>query len=62
MHPKTGHRMVYVAAAPTHGTDMFVGDEQELAEVRWISLEEADDLMGGAIYEPVRAYLRRALG
>ena len=37
--------MIYIAAAPTHGTEVFVGDEDELAEVRWVSLAEADELM-----------------
>jgi 8-oxo-dGTP pyrophosphatase MutT (NUDIX family) len=34
VHPKTGQTMVYMAAQPTHGTNVFVGDEEELAEVR----------------------------
>jgi len=33
----------------------------ELTEVRWVSLAEAGELMGGAIYEPVRQHLRRVL-
>jgi 8-oxo-dGTP pyrophosphatase MutT (NUDIX family) len=61
VHPKSGRHMVYLAAAPTHGTDVFVGDEEELAEVRWVSLAEADQLMGGTIYEPVHEYLAREL-
>lgn len=61
VHPRTGRTMVYMAAAPTHGTDVFVGDEEELAEVRWVSLAEADSLMG-EIYEPVRQHLKRTLG
>jgi hypothetical protein len=36
---------------------VFVADEQELAEVRWVSQVEADELMGGLIYEPVHDYL-----
>ena len=47
--------------APTHGTDAFVGDEDELAEVRWVSLTEADELMAG-MFEPVREHLARELG
>lgn len=62
VHPKTGRTMVYMAAQPTHGTEVFVGDEDELAEVRWISLAEADELTGGTIFEPVRQHLRRMLG
>ncbi len=61
VHPKSGRHMIYMAAAPTHGTDFIVGDEEELAEVRWVSLAEAGQLMGGMIYEPVREYLAREL-
>jgi 8-oxo-dGTP pyrophosphatase MutT (NUDIX family) len=62
VHPSTGRTMVYMAAQPTHGTDVLVGDEDELAEVRWVSLAEAEELMGGMIFEPVQKYLRQALG
>jgi len=61
VHPKTGRTMIYMAAAPTHGTDIFVGDEDELAEVRWVSLAEADQLLPG-MFEPVREHLARELG
>ncbi len=60
-HPATGRHMIYMAARPTHGTDVFVGDEAELAEVRWVGLAEADDLLPG-MYGPVRDYLVRTLG
>ena len=60
IHPATGRTMIYVAAAPTHGTEIHVGDEAELAEVRWVSLAEADELLPG-MYEPVRAFLEREL-
>jgi 8-oxo-dGTP pyrophosphatase MutT (NUDIX family)/DNA-binding transcriptional regulator YhcF (GntR family) len=59
VHPRTGRTMVYMAARPTHGTDAFVGDDQELAEVRWVSLGQADELMGGTIFEPVRNHLKK---
>lgn len=61
VHPQTGRTMVYMAARPTHGTDAFVGDTEELAEVRWVTLDEADELMSGMIYEPVRAHLQQTL-
>lgn len=62
VHPKTGRTMIYIAATPTHGTDVFVGDEDELAEVRWVSLAEADELMAAyGIYGPVHEYLQREL-
>jgi 8-oxo-dGTP pyrophosphatase MutT (NUDIX family) len=60
VHPSTGRTMIYLAAKPVRGTDIFVGDEVELAEVRWLSLSEADELLPG-MFEPVRAYLGRAL-
>jgi hypothetical protein len=53
--------MVYLAARPTHRTEAVVGDEEELAEVRWVDLAQADELMGGAIFEPVRGFLRETL-
>jgi len=61
VHPGTGRLMVYYAARPTHGTEIHVGDEAELAEVRWIGLAEADELLPG-MFEPVREYLSRELG
>ncbi len=61
VHPKTGRTMVYMAATPTRGTDAFVGDEEELAEIRWVTLAEADELMGGTIFEPVQEHLRSTL-
>lgn len=61
VHPQTGREMVYLAAHTTRGTKAFVGDEQELAEVRWVDLAQADELMGGTIFEPVRSYLEQTL-
>lgn len=60
-HPATGRHMIYVAAVPTRGTEVFVGDEEELADVRWIGLGEADELMPG-MFEPVHAFLTEELG
>lgn len=60
VHPGTGRTMIYLAASPASGTDAFVGDEAELAEVRWLDLATADELLPG-MYQPVRAYLGRAL-
>jgi len=61
VHPQTGREMVYLAARPTHGTEAVVGDKEELAEVRWVDLDQADELMSGTIFEPVRSYLRETL-
>lgn len=59
VHPVTARWIVYIAATPEGGTDAFVGDAEELAEVRWVTPAEADKLTGNTIYEPVRAHLRR---
>jgi 8-oxo-dGTP pyrophosphatase MutT (NUDIX family) len=61
VHPKTGRTMIYLACSPSESTEAHVGDAEELAEVRWIGLDEADELLPG-LYEPVRAHLEAALG
>jgi 8-oxo-dGTP pyrophosphatase MutT (NUDIX family) len=61
VHPKTGRHMVYVAAGPRSGNlTVYVGDEDELAEVRWANLTEADKLLPG-MFGPVREHLERVL-
>jgi 8-oxo-dGTP pyrophosphatase MutT (NUDIX family) len=61
VHPKTGRTMIYLECWPTHGTDVWVGDAEELAEVRWVpTVGELDELLPG-MFEPVRKYLGRAL-
>jgi 8-oxo-dGTP pyrophosphatase MutT (NUDIX family)/transcriptional regulator with XRE-family HTH domain len=60
-HPATGRHMIYMAAEPTRGTEVFVGDEAELAEVRWVSLAEADELLPG-MFAPAREYLVVTIG
>lgn len=59
-HPKTGRHMIYLAARPFQGTAVHVGDEDELAEVKWVSLAEAVELMPG-MFEPVHEHLAHAL-
>jgi 8-oxo-dGTP diphosphatase len=61
IHPDTGRLMIYYAAKPVHGTEIHVGDEAELAEVRWVGLAEADELLPG-MFGPVREYLAREIG
>lgn len=62
VHPSTGRMMVYVAARPVAGTEVRVADKRELSEVRWASFTEADELMGSAMYGPVRAHLVQRIG
>lgn len=61
VHPQTGRTMIYFAATPTHGTDIDVGDRDELAEVRWVGVAEAVELLPG-MFGPVREHLVRELG
>jgi 8-oxo-dGTP pyrophosphatase MutT (NUDIX family) len=60
LHPVTNRWMIYLACTPVGGTDVFVGDEEELAEVRWLSLDEVDVLMPD-MFEPVRQHLGRLI-
>lgn len=60
VHPETGRTLVYVAATPAHGTAVSVTAEDELAEVRWVTLAEAGTLLPG-MYGPVRDYLIQML-
>lgn len=54
--------MIYMAARPTHGTDIFVGDSNELAEVRWVTLTQAEQLMRPyGMFGPVRDHLTRLM-
>ena len=61
VHPKTGRTMIYLACYPLGKTDVFVGDEEELAEVRWAGLQEAEELLPG-LFPPVHVHLSRELG
>jgi 8-oxo-dGTP pyrophosphatase MutT (NUDIX family) len=61
VHPKTGRTMIYLACEPIAELDVFVGDPDELADVRWVSLPEAEELLPG-LYEPVLLHLAREIG
>ena len=60
LHPKTGRLMVYLEVT-ADGTDAQLGDPGDLAEVRWIDLAEADQLMPD-MFPVVRQHLGRAAG
>lgn len=62
VHPKTGRSLVYVQARPVRGNTVVVSDAEELAELKWVSLAEAEELTGGEIFGPVRQHLRSRLG
>lgn len=59
IHPKTGRVMIYLDAS-VDGTEVS-GDDPDLAEVRWIDLAEADQLMAD-MFPTVRQHLGRVLG
>lgn len=59
IHPKTGRLMIYMEAT-VNGTDTTVNDA-DIAEVRWIDLAEADQLMPD-MFPAVRQHLGRVLG
>lgn len=59
-HPATGRHMIYLAARVYHRTDVRNNDEAELAEVRWLALAEALELMPD-MFAPARAHIERVL-
>jgi 8-oxo-dGTP diphosphatase len=61
IHPQTGRQVIYLAARPARHAEirsLSAGDDAEVAEVRWLTRVDIDDLMPGA-YGPVLAYLDR---
>jgi 8-oxo-dGTP diphosphatase len=59
-HPKTGRHMIYLACRPYQGTGVYNGDEAELADVRWVSLGDAEEKLTG-MFEPVHDHLNATL-
>jgi 8-oxo-dGTP diphosphatase len=59
-HPATGRHMIYLAGQPVRGTKVIVGDEAELDEVRWLDLDEANEVMPD-MFGPVRTYLENTI-
>jgi len=53
--------MIYLACRPYQGTGVYIGDEDELAEVRWVSLPDAEEKLTG-MFEPVHGHLAATLG
>lgn len=63
IHPKTKRLTYYMEATPVHGTDVIVGDTDELEWVGWVPLAEAAERMAafGGMYPPVYEYLADVL-
>ncbi|MGP8296715.1 NUDIX hydrolase [Streptomyces inhibens] len=56
VHPKTGRLMSYTACSVVSG-EARVADEEELAEVAWVTLTEVPDYVPYGLFEPVQEYL-----
>ncbi|PVC73495.1 NUDIX hydrolase [Streptomyces sp. CS081A] len=61
VHPQTGRHMSYVACEVVGG-EARVADEEELAEVAWIRLDEIPDYVPWGLFGPVQKYLDETLG
>ena len=58
-HPITGRIMRYVPVILASGSaEPEVIDTEEIAELRWVLPDEADELSGNTIFEPVRKFIR----
>ena len=55
--------MIYVSGEPVEGTDVFVGDSEELADVGWVTLAVADEAFAafGGVFGPVHEHLVETL-
>jgi 8-oxo-dGTP diphosphatase len=60
VHPQTGRHMTYVACEVVAG-EAFVADEEELAEVAWIRLEDIPTYVPWGLFPQVQAYLDETL-
>lgn len=58
-HPETNREMAYWVCKPLSEVTL-VGDFKEIAEARWVRIEEALDLLGERVFEPVREILKRS--
>jgi 8-oxo-dGTP pyrophosphatase MutT (NUDIX family) len=56
VHPATGRRVVYVACRLLSGT-AHAASPREVAEVRWVRLDQIPALIPAGVYGPVGAYL-----
>lgn len=59
-HPVTGQHIAYIACTANDGAAARVAAPDELVEVRWLGLDEIDDVMPD-LFAPVREHLVEAL-
>lgn len=55
-HPVTGQHIAYIACTSTDGATARVAAPDELIEVRWLGLDEIDEVMPD-LFAPVSAYV-----
>lgn len=55
-HPVTGQHIAYIACTTADGAAARVAAPDELVEVRWLALDELDDVMPD-LFDPVRKHL-----
>lgn len=60
VHPNTGRHMTYVACELVGG-EAAVGDEDEIAEVAWVTLAEIPLYVPYGLFGPVQAHLDETL-
>jgi 8-oxo-dGTP diphosphatase len=60
VHPKTGRAMSYTAAEVVAG-EAHVADDEELAEVAWVTHSEISTYVPYGLFGPVQEYLDEAL-
>lgn len=56
VHPKTGRLMSYTACSVVSG-EAHVADDEELAEVAWITHAQIPEYVPYGVFEPVQEYL-----
>jgi 8-oxo-dGTP diphosphatase len=60
-HPATGRTIIYLSCSPTGDADPAVAASREVAEVRWVGLDELDQLMPD-LYRPAREHIAALVG
>lgn len=59
-HPATGREMIYVACEVIDG-EAHAADDEEIADVAWIRLDEIPEYVPYGFFEPVQEHLNELL-